>query len=127
MSFTVKASATRRSKSRLAKGKDSCNILTGVDEGTWWLGRVQKIKRKYGNKWRTSRQQIDVQNRTVRLGNKANTSQTCQVLLNWYSKTTNSSLKFKYDAADAIWIDGDCIISTVTLKYSASTTSTALT
>ena len=121
VSSTVKAAVSRRSKSRLAKGKNPCSVLTGVDEGTWWLGRIQKIKRKYGNKWGNSRQPIDLENRTIRSSNKSNTTQSCQVLLNWYSKTTNSTLKFRYDVADAIWIDADCIISTVTLNYSAST------
>jgi hypothetical protein len=108
--------AGRRGKRKGAKAGPS-NIYDGVDEGCWWLGRVQKMRKKVGNRWGICRQPFDLMNREV--GRKSPTGPTKQVLLNWFSKTQGNS-KFKYDHSDCKWVDVDAIISTVTLTYSPS-------
>jgi hypothetical protein len=35
-------------------GKLIC-ICNGTSNGTWWLGRVQKIRRRVGNRWGLSK------------------------------------------------------------------------
>ena len=62
ISSTVKAVAKRKQGWPSKNGIATC-VLNGVDEGTWWVGRVQKIRRKVGTKWGSSHQPVDLQNR----------------------------------------------------------------
>jgi hypothetical protein len=94
------------------------NIYAYIDQGTWWIGRVQKMRRKLGNKWDSIRQPINLMNRTITW--KSATGPTIEVQMYWFSRTA-SQLKFKYDHADCKWIDIDSIISTVSLAYSSTT------
>jgi hypothetical protein len=124
--YMLQRSSTRKSQVSKAIGKrgrpgkqrvsQACNIYEGVDEGCWWLGRVQKIRRKIGSRWGISRTPIDLQNRPVT--SKSPSGPAIQVRLNWFSKALGN-MKFKYDHSDCKWIDLDTIISTVTLTYNA--------
>ena len=74
--------------------------------GTWWIGRVQKIKRRFGtsgNKWGPCRHAIDLQNKATQVDI---TLPTCMVMLVWLKKIPDQ-LKFKYNIVignGLIWI-----------------------
>jgi hypothetical protein len=121
--YMMQRSTTRGSSVLRAAGKRGqlrknvagpSNIYNGIDEGCWWLGRVQKIRRKIGSRWGNSKVPVDLMNRPV--GRNSATGPTYQVRLNWFSKSSGN-LKFKYDHSDCKWVDVDSIISTVTLTF----------
>ena len=44
---TVTAAKKRgRGRSRLGKSGSAASTMEGVDEGTWWVGQIQKMRRK---------------------------------------------------------------------------------
>jgi hypothetical protein len=79
--------------------------------GKWRLGRVQKMRRKYGTRWGNLQQPMDLLSRSTNTSNVR-----VEVLLNWFSCARTNN-KFKYDVSDSQWIDVDAVISTVTLTY----------
>ena len=106
-------SATLATKTRTRNERvGNPNVFpSSTKSGSSWLGRVQKMRRKFGYRWVNSQTPIDLLNRPT--GNA-----TCiEVLLNWFSKS-RGNLKFKYDVSDSQWIDVDSIISIVTMSYS---------
>lgn len=114
--FVQRVSLTRSSSVKTAlrrhKGKGGCkgvpaSIVNGADEGMWWIGRIQKMRKKVVNRWGISRQPTDLLNKPTT---------TTMVLLNYFSKF-RGHLKFKYDVTDSKWIDIDSIISSVTLTF----------
>jgi len=58
-----------------------CGILNGVDEGSWWIGRVQKIRRHFGSKWGACRQPGDLLNRSANIQRKGILTPSIMVLL----------------------------------------------
>jgi hypothetical protein len=90
------------------------SVQNGGDKGTWWLGRVQKMRRNGNAKWHACRQPIDILNHPSASSRVEGLTQ--MVLLNWFSKASGN-LKFKYDHSDSKWIDVDSVIATVTLSY----------
>jgi hypothetical protein len=123
ISSTVKAAVQRsrrlRIKNPVSKGQP-CRIINGVDEGSWWIGRVQKIRRRFGSKWGACRQPVDLLDRPACIQSKGLSTPSVMVLLTWYSKQPGH-YKFKYDVSDWKWIDLDAVISTVTLSFNSST------
>ena len=107
----------RGSKSKVGKPTP---ISNATEEGSWWLGRVQRIRRRVGTKWGLSRQPVDLMNKPSVAARTASGGPVIMVLLNWFSKSTGN-LKFKYDTSDTNWIDVGSIISTCTLAYEQST------
>ena len=102
ISSTIK-SAVHRSRKRKKqqpgyKGQP-CRITNGVDEGSWWIGRVQKIRRRYGNKWGACKQPVDLLDRPANVQQKGTSTPSVMVLLTWYSKQPGRH-KFKYDVSD---------------------------
>ena len=91
-------------------------VSAGSDSGSWWIGRIQKIRRSYGTKWGSSRNPIDLMNRSTATGKKVTGSPIVQVMFNWFSKGAGRN-KFRYDVTDTQWIDVDCIISSVALTF----------
>ena len=91
-------------------------VTTGADKGSWWIGRVQKIRRSYGTKWCPSCNPIDLFNRATTTGKKVSGAPTTQVMFNWFSKGMGRN-KYKYDVTDTQWIDVDCIISSIALTF----------
>jgi hypothetical protein len=49
MTYAAK-SAMKRTRGRASSSGRPMNVLQGVDEGTWWLERVPKMRRKVGTK-----------------------------------------------------------------------------
>jgi hypothetical protein len=95
------------------------SIQAGAETASWWLGRVQKIRR-VGTKWGICRNPIDLLNRTMSTSKKVGTTSNVMILLNWFSKVPGH-LKFKYDVTDSQWIDLDAVISTVTMELNTRT------
>lgn len=116
MTSSVKA-AVRRSRGRPSKNLQATCVLSGVDHGTWCIGRVQKMRRKVSTRWGNCRQPIDLQNRDVHKGKKSGISGSgFMVFLNYFRRVPGH-LKFKYDHSDSIWVDVDSIICTVTMSF----------
>jgi hypothetical protein len=75
------AAKAAKSRSRMGRlcGSSSNHVVAGP--GTWWLGRVQKMRRKVGSRWGISRQPVDLLNKGRRTSNSHGSTQI-QVLLN---------------------------------------------
>jgi len=119
----VKAAGKRKKRVKgrqnaASKSGSPTNILQGVDAGSWWIGRVQKMRRKVGTQWGLLRHPIDLINRTAASGKKNTVTSPIQVMLQYFNKTAGLN-KFKYDHSDTKWVDIECIITTVTLSYNA--------
>ena len=123
ISSTVKAAVQRSQKGKkknpVNKGQP-CRIMNGVDEGSWWVGRVQKIRRRFGSKWGACRQAVDLLDRPGSIQKKGISAPSVMVLLTRYSKQSGH-YKFKYDLSDWKWIDLDSVISTVSLSFNSTT------
>lgn len=122
VSSTVK-SALKRKKGRQPKSSKAgrpTNILQGVEDGSWWIGRVQSMRRLHGKQWGLLRQPVDLMNLKETSGKQNSNTCNLQVMLQYFRKFPGH-LKFKYDHTDTRWIDVDTIISTVTLEYNSTT------
>lgn len=115
---TVKAAGKRKKgrKSAASKRGSPSSVTEGADHGSWWIGRVQKMRRKVGTQWGLLRHPVDLINRTTIAGKKNTNGCPIQVLLQYFSKTVGLN-KYKYDHSDTKWIDIECIITTVTLSF----------
>lgn len=118
ISSSVKT-AVRRSRGRPSKSMQPTCVLNGVDQGTWCIGRVQKMRRKVGTRWGNCRQPIDLQNREVNKGKRTGIGGSGFMVYLNYFRQVPGFLKFKYDQTDSIWVDVDSIICTVTMSYDA--------
>lgn len=118
-SSAVKAAQRRGVRSSGRRGRPT-PVSLGVDVGTWWLGRVQKIKRQCGKQWGNCRNPIDMMNRTCVKGKKVSSTPSIMVLLNWFTKSPGH-LKYKYEGSDTQWIDIDSVISTVSMSFNMRT------
>lgn len=116
VSSTVKAAARRHSQSRNGQCGVPSSCLEGVDKGSWWVGRVQRLRRKVGASWRGVSQPVDLLTRFNNTGKKSISNPIIEVQMNWFSKAPGRH-KFKYDHSDPKWVDIDTVITTVTLSY----------
>ena len=116
VSSTVKAAAKRHSRSRDGQCGVPSSCLQGVDKGSWWVGRVQGLRRKVGASWRGVSQPVDLLTRSGNTWKKSNSNPIIEVQMNWFSKA-HGRHKFKYDHFDPKWVDIDTVITTVTLSY----------
>jgi len=109
--------AKRRGKSRASKSGTATSVLQGVDQGTWWVGRIQKMRRRAsGRSWCSLKQLVDLANRDVVTGRNPNPSSNIQVMLHYYTRAAGQ-YKFRYDLTDSKWIGLESIITNVTLTY----------
>ena len=115
---TVKAAQKRKRGGGERLGRPAV-LSGGVDVGSWWLGQVQKIRRKVGQKWGVYRYPLDLLNQSTS-GKKVSSGPTFEILLNWFKWAPRRN-KFKYDVTDTQWIDLDSVISTVALSYNGRT------
>jgi hypothetical protein len=111
------ASTMRATRTR-TKGRPA-TINSGLSNGMFYIGRVQKMRIKVGNKWGICRQPIDLMKRAVQNGNRGSILPSAMVYLHWFQKHPGHN-KYRYVESDCIWIDVDAIISTVSLSYSAA-------
>lgn len=63
--LTVKSSKKRNEGNRPSLGEDG-SIMKGVDKGSWWIGKVERIRKKVNNKWGISKSPIDLHNRPIK-------------------------------------------------------------
>ena len=108
------ATAQRRNRSSGRAGQPT-PVTAGGDFGTWWLGRVQKMRRRVGKTWGLCRNPVDLNARKA-AGVQVNSSSSIQLMLNWF-KSAPGRNKFKYDVTDTQWIDIDSVICIVALTY----------
>jgi hypothetical protein len=94
----VKAAGKWKQNKSSKSGRET-SIQNRGDSGTWWIGRVQKMRRKVNNKWGLCRHPIDILNRKTTESSKVGGA-IHMVLLNWFSKATGN-LKFKYKHCDS--------------------------
>ena len=121
---TTRLSSTVRSVVKRKRGRSSIvnkagnatNILNGVDEGSWWVGRVQAMRRRNGKQFGVLRQAVDLLARTEESGRRNPNNPHIEVMLQYFRKHPGRD-KFKYNHTDSQWIDIDCVISTVTMSY----------
>jgi hypothetical protein len=121
---TTRLSSTVRSAAKRKRGRPSSasasgtatNILNAVDEGAWWVGRVQAMRRRNGRQFGVLRQPVDLLSRMEESGKRNPHNPHIEVMLQYYRKHVGRD-KFKYDHTDSQWIDVDCIICTVTMTY----------
>lgn len=90
--------------------------LVAKDKGSWWVGRVQRLRRKVGACWRGVSQPVDLLTQSSNAGKKSNSNPIIEVQMNWFSKA-HGRHKVKYDHSDPKWVDIDNVITTITLSY----------
>ena len=113
--------ATKRKQGRppnASTGLNVTNILHAVDEGVWWVGRVQAMRRHNGRQFGVLRQPVDLLARVEENGRRNPHNPHIEVMLQYYRKHLGRD-KFKYDHTDSKWIDVDCIICTITMMYNS--------
>ena len=108
---TTQSSAVRvvqeRNKQKGGRKGIAAPVTAAVDQGLWYLGRIQRLKVKKGNIWGRLNQPVDLMNKP---------SITIAVHLNYFSRAPGH-LKFKYDLTNSIWVDLETLISSVTMTY----------
>ena len=114
----VRSSSVRGAGKR--KRGRTARITSGVDNGIFCVGRVQKIRVKVGTKWGICRQPLDLMKRAVQNSSRGTVLPIAMVYLHWFKKQPRVN-KYKYDESDCIWVDVDVVISIVSLHYSSNT------
>ncbi|MCO5573933.1 hypothetical protein L7F22_027711 [Adiantum nelumboides] len=79
-------------------------------KGTWYLGRVQKMRRKVGRGYVEYKRGFSLTKKPTRV----------QVQLGWYQKTKGSRC-FTYDLIDLQMIDSESVIALANLTYDCKT------
>ena len=91
---TVKA-ARKRTRGRPAA------INSGLTIGMFYIGRVQKMRIKVGNKWGICRQPIDLMKKAVQNGSRGSVLPTSMVYLHWFQKHPGHN-NYRYVESDCI-------------------------
>ena len=109
--------AKRRGKSRAARAGNATSVLQGVDKGTWWVGRIQKMRRRGGGRsWGSLKHLVDLANRDRPTGRTSTQNSNVEVMMHYFTRAPGL-YKFRYDGTDSKWITLDSIITNVTLTY----------
>ena len=116
MSSTIK-SVVIRTRGGLSKKLQPTCVLNGVDRGTWCIGRVQKMRREVGTRWKNCRHPIDLLNGEVNKGKESSIVGSSFMIYLDYFRKVSGHFKFKYDHSDSIWVDGNSIICIVTMSF----------
>ena len=98
---------------------NATNILNRVYFNSWWVDRVQAMRRRNGKQFGVLRQPVDLLSRMEESRRKYSNNPHIEVMLQYYRKHPGRN-KLKYDHKDSKWIDIDCIISTVTMSYNST-------
>ena len=93
-------------------------VTTWMDIDTWWLGRVQKIRRRIGKTWGLCRNPIDLMAYTS-AGKKVSSSPSIQIMLNWFKSAPRRN-KYKYDVTDTQWINIESMIYIIALSFNSN-------
>ena len=118
LTSTMKAVGKRKKGQNgvASKSGSPSNILQEADQGSWWIGRVQKMLCKVGIQWDLLYHSVDLINQLAVAGKKNTNPSPIQVLLQYFSETASLN-KYKYDHSDTKWVDIECIITTITLSF----------
>jgi hypothetical protein len=119
LNTTSAVKAAKRKRCCGKKGSPS-NISAGGDSGTWWVGRVHKIRKRVGTKWGICRNPVDLLNKPAGSGKKVASNYIVMVLLNWF-QIVPGHFKYKYTGSDSQWIDLEAVISIVSMTYNSRT------
>jgi len=75
-----------RGKCHAGKSGNATSTMQVVDEGSWWVGCIQKMRRRASGSSRGSlKQPIDFANRKVNHGKKKTPISNVQVILHYYT------------------------------------------
>ena len=105
---TTRLSSTVRFAAKRKKGRscvantagNATNIMNGVYEGSWWVGRVQAMRRRNGKQFGVLRQAVDLLARTEESGRRNPNNPHIEVMLQYYRKHHGRD-KFKHDHTDS--------------------------
>lgn len=98
------AAAKKRGRCRASKKGTPTSVLQGVDQGTWWVGRIRKMRRHVGARsWGSLKQPVDLANFAVASGKNKATPSNTEVMLHYYTHAAGQ-YKFRYDGTDSKWI-----------------------
>jgi hypothetical protein len=112
--------AQKRTRGKQGRGVAAVRVSQAVEEGSWWIGRVQRIRRRKGRGFGILKHPIDLMNLPSSTGKKGASESGIQIYLNYYSRGPGR-LKFRYDLSDSNWVDVESIISSVALTYNSAT------
>lgn len=122
---TTRLSSMVRSATKRKQGPPSntfrlnaINVLLVVDEGTWWIGGIQAMRRRNGRQFGVLWQPMDLLARVDENRRQNPMNLYIEVMFQDYRKYVGRD-KFKYDHTDSKWIDVDCVICTVTMTYNS--------
>ena len=94
----------------LKRNRNSTSLnQMGKSHGTWYLGRVQKMRKKVGGRYVDYKRGFDLTNRL----------QGIEVQLGWYQRVKGSRM-FTYDLTDLNMVDMESIIALANLTYNAA-------
>ena len=79
---------------------NATDILNGVDSSSWWVSRVQTMRRRNGKQFGVLRQAVDLLARREELGRRNPNNPHIEVMLQYYRKHSCRN-KFKYDHTDS--------------------------
>ena len=112
--------AQKRTRGKQRRGVAGVRVSQAMEEGSWWVGWVQRIRRRKGRGFGILKHPIDLMNLPLSTGKKGASESGIQIYLNYYSRGPGR-LKFRYDLSDSNWVDVESIISSVALMYNSAT------
>jgi len=92
-------------------------MTAGPGIATWWLGRVQKMRRRVGKTLGLCRNPVDLMAHTS-TGKKVSSTLSIQIMLNWFKSTPRRN-KYKYDVTNMQWIDIESVICIIALSFNS--------
>ena len=103
----------------VVKARNATKILNEIDSNSWWVGRVQAMRRRNEKQFGVLGQAVDLLAQTEESRRRDSNNPHIKVMLQYYTKHPGCS-KLKYDQTDSKCIDVDCIISTVIMSYNST-------
>ena len=80
----------------------------------WWIGRVVRVKKKYGKTWGKSRQVVSLINPPTAEGGQG-AGPVVEVMCNWYKQVGTQPGKYTYGIVDHQWLGLESIICVVSM------------
>ena len=118
---SIVTAAKKKGNSLAKKSGRVASTMRGVDEGTWWVGHILKLRRHAdGTSWGSLKHPVDIANREVSTGKKTSLVSNVEVILHYYTRAFGQ-YKFKYNLTDSKWISFELIMTNVTLTYKSDT------
>ena len=113
--------AKKKGRCRTRKQGRTTSTIQGIDEGTWQVGCIQKMRRKAGgNSWGSLKHPLDLANREIIPVKKGTPVLNVQLILRYYNQVPGQ-YKFKYSITDSKWIALESVITNVTMTQNSET------